>query len=115
MSANFRYQVRLVTQRRGRTVPLVVWLLVIHERPREPHLEILVFVSGLALHDKAAELGGLHKARGYSNAGNALSSSERAAAIALFGSATDTSNVTARARALRQVAEDQDLYNSEFN
>jgi hypothetical protein len=40
------------------------------------------------------------------NAGNVLSSSERATAIDLFGGATDTSNSTARAQALRQVAED---------
>ena len=49
------------------------------------------------------------------NAGDVLSSSERATAIALFGSATDTSNTTARAQALRQVAENQNLYNAEFN
>jgi len=49
------------------------------------------------------------------NAGNVLSSTERATAINLFGNATDTSNVTARAQALRQVAEDQDLQNDEFN
>jgi len=48
-------------------------------------------------------------------AGNVLSSSERATAIALFGSATDTSNVTARAQALRQVAENQNLSLNEFN
>ena len=48
-------------------------------------------------------------------AGNVLSSSERATAIALFGSATDTSNVTARAQALRQVAENQNLSTNEFN
>src|SRR3989475_10111879 len=35
-------------------------------------------------------------------------------AIALFGSATNTSNLTARALALRQVAENQNLYNTEF-
>jgi hypothetical protein len=49
------------------------------------------------------------------NAGNVLSSSDRATAIALFGSAANTSNVTARAQALRQVAENQNLYNAEFN
>ena len=49
------------------------------------------------------------------NAGNVLSASERAATIALFGSATNTSNTTARAQALRQVAQDQDLSNAEFN
>src|SRR5262249_40445357 len=38
------------------------------------------------------------------NAGNVLSSTDRATAIALFGTATDTSNTTARAQALRQVA-----------
>jgi len=49
------------------------------------------------------------------NAGNVLSSTDRATAIALFGSATNTSNTTARAQALRQVAESQNLSNAEFN
>jgi len=49
------------------------------------------------------------------NAGNVLSPSERATAIALFGGAIDTSNITARAQALRQVAEDADLNNNEIN
>jgi len=49
------------------------------------------------------------------NAGNVLSPSERTTAINLFGSATDTSNTTARAQALRQVAEDADLSTAEFN
>ena len=49
------------------------------------------------------------------NAGNVLSTSERTTAINLFGGAADSSNTTARARALRQIAEDQDLYNTEFN
>jgi hypothetical protein len=49
------------------------------------------------------------------NAGNVLSPSERTTAINLFSGAADTSNTTARAQALRQVAEDQDLYNAEFN
>jgi hypothetical protein len=48
-------------------------------------------------------------------AGNVLSSSEFTTAIGLFGSAGDTSNTGARAQVLRQVAEDQDLYNAEFN
>lgn len=49
------------------------------------------------------------------NAGNVLSTSERDAAIAFFGGAANTSNMTARAQALRQVAEDQNLRNAEFN
>jgi hypothetical protein len=49
------------------------------------------------------------------NAGNVLAASERTTAINLFGNAADTTNVNARAQALRQVAEDQDLYNAEFN
>ncbi|MDQ3665657.1 MAG: hypothetical protein M3410_03485 [Acidobacteriota bacterium] len=49
------------------------------------------------------------------NAGNVLSATERASAIAFFGGATDTSNMTVRAQALRQVAEDQDLHSAEFN
>jgi hypothetical protein len=48
-------------------------------------------------------------------AGNVLSPSERTTAINLFGGATNSSNTTARAQALRQIAEDQDLYNAEFN
>jgi hypothetical protein len=49
------------------------------------------------------------------NTGGVLSSTDRAAAIALFGSAVDTNNLTARAQALRQVAENQNLSNVEFN
>ena len=49
------------------------------------------------------------------NAGNVLSASERTTAINLFAGAGNTSNVTARAQALRQIAEDPDLYNAEFN
>ncbi len=49
------------------------------------------------------------------NAGNVLSSTERDGAIALFGGAADTSNITARATALRQIAENQNLSNAEFN
>ena len=49
------------------------------------------------------------------NAGNVLSASERTTAINLFGGAGNTSNTTARAQALRQVAEDADLNNAEFN
>ncbi|PYS56605.1 MAG: hypothetical protein DMF74_28190 [Acidobacteria bacterium] len=33
----------------------------------------------------------------------------------MFGSATDISNAAVSAQVLRQVAEDQDLYNAEFN
>jgi hypothetical protein len=49
------------------------------------------------------------------NAGGVLSSSERATAIGLFGSAIDTSSTAARAQALRQVAENPGLYRAEFN
>jgi hypothetical protein len=49
------------------------------------------------------------------NAGNVLSPSERTTAINLFGAAGNSSNLTARAQAVRQVAEDIDLYNAEFN
>jgi YVTN family beta-propeller protein len=49
------------------------------------------------------------------NAGNVLSASERTTAINLFGGAGNTANATARAQALRQVAEDSDLYNAEFS
>jgi hypothetical protein len=49
------------------------------------------------------------------NAGGVLSPGERTTAINLFGGAGDSSNTGARAQALRQVAEDQDLYNAEFN
>ena len=49
------------------------------------------------------------------NAGNVLSATERTAIINLFGGATNTNNNTARAQAVRQVAEDADLYSAEFN
>src|SRR3989442_15485293 len=49
------------------------------------------------------------------NNGNVLSSSNRTAAIALFGTATDTSNATARGQTLRQVAENSTLNSQEFN
>jgi hypothetical protein len=49
------------------------------------------------------------------NAGNVLSPNERTTAINLFSGAADTSNTTARAQALRQVAENTTLYNAEFN
>src|SRR5947208_10597079 len=49
------------------------------------------------------------------NAGNVLSSAERTTAINLFAGAASTSNLTARGQALRQVAEDADLANAEFN
>jgi len=49
------------------------------------------------------------------NAGNVLSATERTTAINLFGGAANSSNTTARAQAVRQVAEDTDLYNAEFN
>jgi len=49
------------------------------------------------------------------DSGNVLSSTDRATAIGLFGGAIDTSNLTARAQALRQVAENQNLNNAEFN
>jgi uncharacterized delta-60 repeat protein len=49
------------------------------------------------------------------NAGNVLSTSERATAINLFGGAGNTTNTTARAQALRQVAEDADLAAAEIN
>ena len=49
------------------------------------------------------------------NAGGVLSAGERTTLIALFGSAVDTTNSTARGQALRQVAEDPDLNSAEFN
>jgi hypothetical protein len=49
------------------------------------------------------------------NAGNVLSPVERMTAINLFGGAADISNATARAQAVRQIAEDPDLYSAEFN
>jgi hypothetical protein len=49
------------------------------------------------------------------NTGGVLSLSERTTAINLFGGAGNTSNVTARAQAVRMVADDSDLFNAEFN
>jgi hypothetical protein len=48
-------------------------------------------------------------------AGNVLSANERVTAIGLFQGAANTSNTAARALAVRQIAEDQDLYNAEYN
>jgi hypothetical protein len=49
------------------------------------------------------------------NAGGVLSVSERQNVINLFGNSVNTANVTARAQALRLVAEDPDLQSAEFN
>src|ERR1043166_2667036 len=49
------------------------------------------------------------------NAGNVLSSNERTTLIGLFGGATDTSNLSTRAQVLRQIAENRNLYDAEFN
>jgi FG-GAP-like repeat/Domain of unknown function (DUF4214) len=49
------------------------------------------------------------------NAGNVLTMSERSAMVALFAGAGDTSNISARAQSVRQVAEHPRVYNSEFN
>jgi FG-GAP repeat. len=49
------------------------------------------------------------------NAGNVLSSAERATLIGLFGSAADTGNLTVRAQVLRQIAENRNLYDAELN
>ena len=51
----------------------------------------------------------------FSNAGVTPSASDRNAAIAEFGSATNTSDVAARGRALRDVAENSILNTQEFN
>jgi len=51
----------------------------------------------------------------FGKAGIALSDSDHAKAINEFGNATDTSNVTLRARALRDVAENATLQQQEFN
>jgi len=49
------------------------------------------------------------------NAGKVLSPAELTTLIGLFGSATDTGNLAVRAQVLRQIAENRNLYNSEFN
>jgi hypothetical protein len=49
------------------------------------------------------------------NAGVVLSASERTTAINFFDGAASTTNETARAQALRLVAENQNLVNAEFN
>jgi hypothetical protein len=51
----------------------------------------------------------------FANAGVTPSTTDRNAAIAEFGSATNTTDVTARARALRDVAENSLLNTAEFN
>jgi hypothetical protein len=49
------------------------------------------------------------------NAGDVLTAPQRTAAIALFAGSSNTSDFNARAQALRQVAENQQLYDSEKN
>jgi len=49
------------------------------------------------------------------NTGMLLTGAQRASAIALFGGATNTNDSNARAQALRQVAETQQLYDAEKN
>ena len=49
------------------------------------------------------------------HAGGVLSANERATAIGLFGGASDTASVPARAQVLRQIAEDSDLSDAERN
>jgi hypothetical protein len=49
------------------------------------------------------------------NAGNVLSASERSKLIGLFGPVPTTNDIAARAEALRQLAENQNLYQAEFN
>ncbi len=51
----------------------------------------------------------------FNNAGVTPTAADRNAAIAEFGSATNTSDVAARARALRKVAENSTLVTNEFN
>jgi uncharacterized protein (TIGR03118 family) len=51
----------------------------------------------------------------YANAGVSPNTSERSAAIGEFGSASDTSDQAARARALRRVAENTTFAQQEFN
>jgi len=51
----------------------------------------------------------------FANAGVTPSSTERAVAIGEFGTANDSSDVVARARALRRVAENSTLVRQEFN
>ena len=51
----------------------------------------------------------------FTNAGVTPSTSDRNAAVAEFGSATNTSNMSARSRALRDVAENSLLQQQEFN
>src|SRR5213076_716760 len=51
----------------------------------------------------------------FANAGVTPSTNDRNAAIAEFGAVTNTSDVTARARALRDVAENAILNQQEFN
>jgi CSLREA domain-containing protein len=49
------------------------------------------------------------------NAGGVLSANELQTAINLFGGAANSSNVAARAQAVRMVADDADLFSAEYN
>ena len=87
-------------------------------RPREPGARRSRVACGRGLsQDRRETIGASTKEdRGFNDVDNyAARASERTTAISLFGNAADTTNVNARAQALRQVAEDVDLYNAEFN
>ena len=49
------------------------------------------------------------------NAGSVLSPSERQTVLNLFAGAEDSGKASARAQALRRIADDENLYNAEFN
>ena len=51
----------------------------------------------------------------FANAGVTPTSNDRAAALSEFGSASTTSDLSARARALRRIAENSSLIQTEFN
>ena len=75
----------------------------------------LEFVQGLASLFPTSMSPGEYVDKLNANAGNVLTFSERATAINFFANAADTSNINARAAALRLVAENQKLFDSEFN
>jgi hypothetical protein len=104
------------TQRIGRGVVVLQpgWETVLENNKQAYALEFVQtsrFISGFPTSMTPAQF--VDKLN--TNAGNVLSASERTAAINLFGNAADTTNINARAQALRQVVEDTDLYNAEFN
>ncbi len=99
---------------RGVVVNQTGWEQVLENNKRaftSEFVQRLQFISAFPTSNSPAQFVG----KLFANAGVAPTTSERDAAIAEFGSASTTADVAARARALRDVAENSTLKSQEFN